>query len=187
MRIGILGGSFDPPHFGHISIARQMRKLMNLDEIWLMPYYKHSWDTSVSPAHHRFAMAQLVEEKGIVVSDEEIKSKKKSYTIQTVRRLKRKYPDEFFWIVGSDILPDFTRWKNYEKLIQEIKLLVVPRKGFPFPPKIQKKFIYISPSEFVASDVSSSMIRHNIEKGLPVTGLISKSVLSYIQKHKLYK
>lgn len=187
MRIGILGGSFDPPHIGHILIARQIRQLMKLDEIWLMPYYKHSWDSTASSAKHRFAMAKLIEEKGIIVSAEEIKSKRKNYTIQTVRRLKRKYPHTFFWIVGSDILPDFKKWKEHEKLIKEIKFLVVPRAGFFPSPKLQKGFLFISSPEFVTSDISSSIVRRKIKDGLSVEGLIQKPVLLYIQKHKLYK
>lgn len=187
MRIGILGGSFDPPHFGHILIARQIKKLMKLDEVWLMPYAKHSWDSTVSSANHRFSMTKLVEEKGIIASNEEIKSKTKNYTIQTVRQLKKKYPHVFFWIIGSDILPDFKKWKNHEKLVKEIKFIVAPRKEFPFPSKIQKGFFFISSPEFVTSDVSSSAVRRNINKGLSVTKLVSKPILSYIQKHKLYK
>lgn len=187
MRIGILGGSFDPPHFGHILIARQVKKLMKLDEVWLMPYSKHSWDSTASSANHRFAMTKLIEEKGIIVSDEEIKSKKKNYTIQTVRQLKKKYPHVFFWIIGSDILPDFRKWKNHEKLIKEIRFLVAPRKGFPFLSKIQKGFFFISSPKFVTSDISSSIVRHNIKKELSVTKLVPKPVLSYIQRHKLYK
>lgn len=187
MRIGILGGSFDPPHLGHISAARQVKKIMNLDEIWLMPYYKHSWDSTASSASNRYAMTKLIEEKGIIASDEEIKSKKKSYTIQTVRRLKRKYPHHFFWIIGSDILPDFTKWKEYEKLAEEIKFLVVPRVGFSFPSSPQKGFHFISSPEFVTSNISSSIIRHNVKKNLSVAEFISKPVLSYIQKHKLYR
>lgn len=187
MRIGILGGSFDPPHAGHILIARQVRKLMKLDEIWLMPYYKHSWDSTASSAKHRFVMAKLIEEKGIIVSAEEIKSKRKSYTIQTVRRLKRKYPHVFFWIAGSDILSDFKRWRKHEELIKEIKFLVVPRKGFSPRSKLPKGFLFISSPEFVTSDISSSIIRHKIKDGLSVDGLIPKPVLLYIQKHKLYQ
>lgn len=187
MRIGILGGSFDPPHGGHILIARQVRKLMKLDEIWLMPYAKHSWDSTASSAKHRFAMAKLIEEKGIIVSDEEIKSKRKNYTVQTVRRLKRKYPHVFFWLVGSDILSDFKRWRKHEELIKEIKFLVVPRKGFSLSQKLPKGFLFISSPEFVTSDISSSVIRRKIKDGLSVDELIQKPVLSYIQKHKLYK
>lgn len=187
MRIGILGGSFDPPHIGHILIARQVKKLMGLDEIWLMPYYKHSWDSTVSSAKHRFAMAKLIEEKGIIVSSEEIKSKRKNYTIQTARRLKRKYPHAFFWIVGTDILSDFKKWRKHEELTKEIKFIVVPRKGFSVEPKLPKGFLFISSPEFVTSDISSSIIRRKIKDGLSVDGLIQKQVLLYIQKHKLYQ
>ncbi|MEX2007399.1 MAG: nicotinate (nicotinamide) nucleotide adenylyltransferase [Candidatus Levyibacteriota bacterium] len=187
MRIGILGGSFDPPHLGHILVARQVKEILNLDQIWLMPYFMHSWDSSVSLASHRLAMSKLTQEKGIIVCDEEIKYKRKSYTIETARRLKKKYPHDFFWIVGSDVLADFKKWKEYEVLIKEIKFLVVSRSGNCLPPELPKGFNLVSSPEFITSNISSSIIRQRIGKRLSVDGLVPKPVLSYIQKNNLYK
>ncbi|MBI2195514.1 MAG: nicotinate (nicotinamide) nucleotide adenylyltransferase [Candidatus Levybacteria bacterium] len=187
MRIGILGGSFDPPHFGHILVARQVKETLNLDEVWLMPYFMHSWDQNVSSAYHRFEMTKLIEEKGIITCDEEVRYKRKSYTIETVKRLKKKYPYDFFWIVGSDVLTSFKRWKEHEALIREIKFLIVARDGHYLPSKLPKGFKLVSSPEFIASNISSSIIRRRIKKRLSVDGLVSKPVLSYIQKHNLYK
>ena len=69
MKIGILGGSFDPPHFGHLLVARQVREIMGLDEIWLMPYFAHNWDTTITAATDRLAMTRLIEEPGVRVSN----------------------------------------------------------------------------------------------------------------------
>lgn len=187
MRIGILGGSFDPPHLGHILVARQVKEIMKLDEVWLMPYFKHNWDSTESSARHRLAMAKLIEEKGIIVSGEEIKYKRKSYTIQTVRRLKEKYSHTFFWIVGSDVLADFKKWKEHENLIREIKFLVVIRNGHTLPSRLPKGFKLVSSPKFITSNLSCSIIRRRIRKNLSVSGLVPKPVLSYIKKYKLYK
>lgn len=187
MRIGILGGSFDPPHFGHILVARQVKEFFNLDEIWLMPYFMHSWDFTISSVQDRLAMAKMIEEPGIIVSDEEIKYKRKSYTIETVRRLKKQHSHTFFWIVGGDTLDNFKRWKRYEDLIREIKFIVFPRNGYYLSSKLPKGFELISSPELVTTNISSSIIRQRIVKNLSVDGLISNSVLSYIRKHKLYK
>lgn len=187
MRIGILGGSFDPPHLGHVLVARQVREIMNLDEVWLMPYFAHNWEATVSSANHRFAMSKLVEEKRIIASNEEIKHKKKSYTIDTIKKLRKKYKHEFSWIVGSDVLRDFKKWKDYEKLLKEVNLLVFPRNGFPIPSKLPEGFSKVSSSELVTSNISSTIIRSRIIKNLSVEGLVSNLVIAYIEKYKLYK
>lgn len=188
MHIGILGGSFDPPHIGHLLVARQTREIAILDQVWLMPYFAHNWDTTVTPANHRLAMAKLLEEDGINVSDEEIKRKEKSYTIDTVRRLKSKFSShEFFWIVGSDVLPEFNRWKNYKKLPKEVSFLVFPRNGHPLPDRLPQGFTPVISPELVTSNISSTIVRKRITKGLSVSGMISGGVISYIQRTTLYR
>lgn len=187
MRIGILGGSFDPPHLGHILVARQVKEIMNLNKVWLMSYFEHNWDQTTASCKDRFAMTKLVEEKGIIASDEEIKYKKKSYTIDTIRRLKSKYSHTFFWIIGSDVLKDFEKWKDYKNLTKEIEFFVFPRDGFLTSSKLPEGFTLVSSNELVTSNISSSIIRSRIMKKLSVNRLVSDKVMSYIQKHKLYK
>lgn len=186
MKIGILGGSFDPPHFGHLLVARQTREIIGLDEVWLMPYFAHNWDTTVSTAEDRLALANLIEEPGIKVSDLEIKRGTKNYTVDTVRQLKKNYPHEFFWIVGSDILSEFNRWHGHEELVKETTLLLFPRNGFPIPEVLPMGFRAIRSPELVVSNLSSTVVRNRLVKGLSVVGLIPKPVISYIQTHHLY-
>jgi len=186
MKIGILGGSFDPPHFGHLLLARQTREITGLDEVWCMPYFAHNWDTTVSAAADRLAMARLIEEPGITVSDEEVRQKSKSYTIDTVRRLKAKYPREFYWIVGSDIVGEFDRWKDHEALAREVQFLVFPRNGYPIPSTLPEGFTPVSSPDLVTSNISSTIIRKRIARGHSVVGLVPENVLAYIVKHTLY-
>ncbi len=188
MHIGILGGSFDPPHIGHLLVARQTREIVGLDEVWLMPYFAHNWDTTVTLANHRLAMTKLLEEDGIKASDEEIKREEKSYTIDTVRRLKNKFSShEFFWIVGSDILPEFHRWKEPEALAHDVTFLLFPRNGHPLPERLPKGFQTVSSPELVTSNVSSTIVRSRLTKGLSVSGMIPEGVISYIQRSTLYR
>lgn len=186
MKVGILGGSFDPPHFGHLLVARQTREIVGLDQVWLMPYFAHNWDTTVSAASDRLAMARLIEEAGIMVSDEEVKQSVKSYTIETIRRLKSKYPHEFFWIVGSDVISEFARWKEPEALVKEVRFLVFSRNGYPLPQVLPPGFRAVSSTDIVTSNVSSTIVRNRLRKGLSVVGLIPEAVLGYIHEHGLY-
>jgi nicotinate-nucleotide adenylyltransferase len=186
MRIGILGGSFDPPHFGHLLVARQTLETMNLDQVWLMPYYAHAWDTSISPASDRLAMTRLIEADGILTSDIEIKSGQKNYFIDTTRILKKQYSHDFYWIVGTDIVPEYNRWKEPESLIKEAKFLVFPRNGYPASDKMPSCFQLITSRDLVVSNISSTRVRFRLTKGLSVSGLISEAVLGYINAHGLY-
>jgi nicotinate-nucleotide adenylyltransferase len=186
MKIGILGGSFDPPHFGHLLVARQTLEVMGLDEVWLMPYFAHAWDASVSAANDRLAMTRTIEEKGIKVSDIEIQAGKKNYFIDTTRLLHQSYPHEFFWIVGTDIVPEFNRWKEPESLKKEARFLVFPRNGYPVPDQMPPCFQLISSRDLVVSNISSTRVRIRLTKGLSVVGLIPERVLDYINEKKLY-
>ena len=188
MRIGILGGSFDPPHIGHLLVARQTRELARLDEVWLMPYFAHNWDPTVSPAFDRLSMTKLIEEKGIITSEEEIEKNEKSYTIDTVRRLKKHHAShEFYWIVGSDTLPEFRLWKEAEALAREVKFLVFPRNGHPLPKVLPQGFSQVASPDLVITNISSSVVRNRFTKRLSVVGLIAPPVLDYIKKHNLYQ
>ncbi len=187
MKVGILGGSFDPPHFGHLLVTRQIREIVGLDEVWLMPYFAHNWDKTISSAADRLALAKLIEEEGIKVSDEEITQANKSYTLDTVRRLKAKFTHTFFWIIGSDILREFSRWKEPEQLVKETTFLVFPRNGYPIPTTLPVGFQVVASSDLVTSNLSSTIVRNRLTKGLSVVGLIPEAVIRYIQEHKLYK
>lgn len=186
MKVGILGGSFDPPHFGHLLLARQTREIVGLDEIWLMPYFAHSWDPTLSPVEDRLAMARLIEEPGIVVSEEETSERTTNFTINTVRRLKAKHPHKFSWIVGSDILDEFERWKDHDALSREVPFLVFPRNGYPTSSTLPPGFQLIDSPDIITSNISSTIVRKRLQQKHSVVGLIPERVLSYIWEHKLY-
>ena len=131
MDIAILGGSFDPPHKGHTAIANRLLKIYHFDEIWLMPCYQHPFNKNLSAPEKRFEMTKYLENGRVKVSDYEIRKKTISYTINTLRSLTKKYPqDRFYWIIGTDQADSFTKWKDWKEIVNNFKLIVVPRAGF---------------------------------------------------------
>lgn len=187
-RIGLLGLGANPPHCGHLEAAKLLLKKKQVDGVWLIPCGKHSFGKKMARRAHRLQMAKFLEEKGIRVSDVEIRRPGKSYTADTVEILKKEYPDHrFFWVVGSDIVKSgsYKRWKNWAKLSSLIEFLVVSRPGFKINRfKLPAGFIFIQGK---GSNVSSTEIRESIRQGLPIDNLVPPKVKEYIENHNLYK
>ena len=187
MNIAILGGRFDPPHWGHYWIAQQvLERGPQIDKIWLMPAYKHPWKECLVEACDRLTMVKFLEGKGIEVSSIEIERAGTSYTIETIKFLKNDYQEHhFYWIVGSDAISDFFRWRQAQKLSQLIPFLVFPRSGYPIKilPFGMKKINGDSPIE---TNLSSTHIRDRIQKGLSIRGLVPEEVEKYIKEKRLY-
>ncbi len=162
-RIGIFGGSFDPPHLGHLSLIRKALESHLVDEVWLVPNFTNPWRKAIASARDRLKMCQLLVEDKIRVCDLEIKRRGKSYTIETVLELKKRYPYQFFWLIGQDLISDLERFHQAEKLFREVIFLVFPR-----------------------TTVSSSEIRRKIKKGESISDLVTKKVENYIREKKLY-
>jgi len=166
LKVGILGSLFDPPHRGHLFLARTALKTAVIDEVWLMPNYSHPWREAKESAQDRLAMCRLLvkNEQQIKVSEMEITRQGKSYTIDTVRQLKKQYPNyHFYWIMGNDRLIDLNKWKNIKQLLKEIEFIVLP--------KIK---------------ISSTMIRGRLKNQLSIIDLVPKEIEGYIKKHRLY-
>jgi len=166
MDIALFGGRFDPPHIGHLAVARNILKQQLADEVWLIPANTHPWRQMVASAQDRLTMTKLLEEDKIKVSDIEIKRGGETYTIDTVRNIlsNKSYSSyRFFLVAGSDQIHDFHRWKDYKELQKLIRFLVFPRTA-----------------------VSSSIIRERIERGLSILDLVPERVEKYIREKGLY-
>ncbi|MDD5194187.1 MAG: nicotinate-nucleotide adenylyltransferase [Candidatus Omnitrophica bacterium] len=186
MKIGILGGTFNPPHIGHLILAQEVYQKLNLDKIFFVPTNipPHKESHNVKAAD-RLKMLRLTaeEDKNFEVLDLEIKRGGVSYTIDTVKELKNQYPKaEFYLIVGSDLANDFPTWKYFEGLKKAVKIVVAKRRAFPLQSK--NRFIIL---RIVQMGISSSYIRGLIKKGFSVKYLVTDSVARYIEKRKLYK
>lgn len=188
MKIAVLGGSFDPPHIGHYLVVRQIAELRkDIDKILLMPAYSHQWKPIQAIAKDRLAMLKCLEDKKIEISDLEIKRKGGEYTIDTVRELKKNLDDQLYWIVGSDIIYEFDKWKKTDELLNLVTFLVFPRDPYHVPNKIPAGFELIQDKNLITTNVSSTIIRKRVKSGKSITYLVPEEVEKYISRYNLYK
>jgi nicotinate-nucleotide adenylyltransferase len=194
-RYGIFGGAFNPPHIAHSIMAEDVREQMHLDKIIFIPSgnppLKEGIEV-VSP-EHRLNMTRLAfgNDKNFEVSDIEMKDlKNKSYTVDTLIKLKEQYKDDFvnlYLILGVDNLLDFPKWKNPEKLFLLSEVIVINRPNFyvnEVKPEYSQRVKYLS---VLNIEISSSVIREYIRNGKSIKYLVHPEVEDYIYKHKLYQ
>jgi nicotinate-nucleotide adenylyltransferase len=188
MNIAVLGGRFDPPHWGHFWVASQvLEKVDYISQVWLMPVNTHAWKKTEAEASERFNMVQFLTNDSIIASSVEIDRPGVSYTIDTIKHLKESYPQhKFSWIVGSDSIADFSKWRNAQKLALMVPFLVFPRSDYPI--KIMPfGMTRVSGENIIHTNLSSTHIRDRIKKGFPISGFIPKEVEEYILSKNLYK
>lgn len=187
MNIAVLGGSFDPPHIGHYLVIKQVLELRpDIDKILLVPAYKHQWKPIQASGTDRLAMTRFLIDRKIELFDIEIKRKQGEYTIDTIRTLKKQINAKFYFIVGSDIIYEFDRWKNTEELLNLATFLVFPRDPYHVPKRIPKGFELIHDEHLITTNLSSTIIRERIKNGKTISGLVPKEVEEYIIKNRLY-
>ncbi len=189
MRIGILGGTFNPIHIGHLILAEEALSKLKLDKVVFVPTYippHKNVDTDVRP-DDRFKMASLAVEdnKSFEVSTFELDSKKKSYSIDTLKSFRDTYGQEaqLFFITGSDLLKDLFSWKNVNEIFKMSKFIVANRPGYPVkdvPEEVET--VVITPIE-----VSSEDIRKRLKEGRSIRYLVPEKVREYIAEKGLYK
>jgi nicotinate-nucleotide adenylyltransferase len=198
MNIAILGGSFDPPHRGHAIVARRLLKLNNFDEVWFMPLFAHPFSKNLSHSSKRLEMTKLLESGNIKVSDFEIRKKTISYTIDTLRFLsKNNSQNTFYWVIGTDQVDDFTKWKKWKEIINNFRLIIVPRAGFKKAEKelkniakqviANKNIILLNRKKFPPIYISSTLTRRKIKEGKSLKFMLPKKVEEYIIRNKLYR
>ncbi len=188
MRIGILGGTFNPIHIGHLILAEEAREKLKLDKIIFVPAYlpPHKDNADIAAAESRFQMVKLAikENKYFSVSDREIKRDGRSYTIDTLKEFKRIYPnDELYFIIGSDLLKYLDEWKDLTDIIKMVKFVAATRPGYP----LQNLPSHISTLPIRAVDISGFEIRQAIKENKSFRYLVPEAVFKYITKKGLYK
>ncbi|MFA4991849.1 MAG: nicotinate-nucleotide adenylyltransferase [Candidatus Omnitrophota bacterium] len=187
-RIGILGGTFDPVHNGHLHLAKKACDKLRLSKVIFVPSYlpPHKKGAKVTPARHRCNMLRLAikgNEK-FRVSDMEIKRKGRSYTVDTLRSLRKKFgaAAELFFITGSDSLKELNKWKDLEKILSLCSFVIVERPRF----RIKKTLPGLTVLRINAKDISSTMARGMIKRGGAAKDVIPNRVSLYIDRHNLY-
>lgn len=195
-RIGIMGGTFDPVHIGHLVAAEEAHAQFELDTVIFMPAGKPAFKEKqqVTPAWHRLMMTELATASNphFEVSSLEIEREGTTYTIDTIRELKKLYPEaEFFFITGSDAVFDIIGWKDSKELATLVTFIATTRPGYDIEDakKRHQESILNFKIEWIevpALSVSSTDLRERLKAGRPVRYLITRSVFGYILKNHLY-
>ena len=195
-RIGILGGSFDPPHLAHLALGRLAMQQLALDELRWLPAGA-PWQKAGRPmaagAHRTAMLAALLQgEPGHVIDPRELRRSGPTYTIDTVRELQAETPDaDWFFILGQDQYGRFDTWRDWPELLQRLTLAVAARAGeAPAPPAAlaghpHRTTVLPLPGQ----DIAASDIRTQLAAGLPpakLAPLVGAAVAGYIDQHLLY-
>lgn len=189
MKIGILGGSFNPIHIGHLVLADEVREKLKLDKIIFIPLYlaAHKEEKDLLAPLERLKMVRMALKGNpcFEASDIEVKRQGKSYTIDTLRSLREKYParDKFFFIVGSDALGYLSSWKDIDQVMKLAKLVVALRPNYPLK-NLPKNVL---PVAIESVDISGFRLRQRLKAGESTRYYLPKGVYEYIKNKGLYK
>jgi len=184
MRIGLLGGAFNPPHNGHLAIAQQILDFTDCNEVWFLPNYGQIPPKPVANVTHRLAMTKLLRLPKTEVSTLEIDHKLDGDTINLVEHLPS--GNEYRFIIGSDQLPTFHLWGKWEELLAKMSFLVFPRYGFPNEP-LYPNMTVVTSDILIGSNISSTKIRNRVRLGLSIDQFVPKAIGDYISTHSLYR
>jgi nicotinate-nucleotide adenylyltransferase len=214
-RLGLLGGTFNPVHLGHVQAARIVRDRCRLERMMFIPSFipPHKEGRDVASAEHRFKMVRLAvaEEPGFEASAIEIEARGTSYSIHTLDRIKDSHPEtEVFFILGIDAFIEIATWKDYEKVLDRCSFIVISRPGYSLEEarkvlggRLQDRITELSadersgdaypspvPAIFLltidALDIASSEIRRRLRTGVSLAGMVAEPVSEYIKEHGLY-
>jgi nicotinate-nucleotide adenylyltransferase len=190
MKIGLLFGSFNPVHIGHMIIANYMANHTDLDKVWLVvspqnPLKKYG---DLINTYDRLEMARLATDNAtnISVSDVELQLPQPSYTIDTLTHLKEKYPQhEFAIIMGSDNLVTLHKWKNYKLILRDYQIYVYPRPGYENTDLATHPSVHITMTPLM--ELSATFIRKSIAEKKNVQFFVPEPVLKFIESKGLYR
>lgn len=182
MHLMLFGGSFDPPHNGHVLIAQNIVSQHIADQVIFIPCANHPFAKEMSPARHRLAMLTLL--PTIIVNTYELDRKEKSYSIDTLYHFSAKHSqDTISWLIGSDQLPSFHKWHQYQEILDQFRVYVYPRTGFPFEP-LYSNMIPLREMEEI--NVSSTLVRDAVRHGTDIQSYVPHQIAEYIRENALY-
>ncbi len=196
MRLGVLGGTFDPVHVGHLLLAEEARERLGLEQVLFVPAGQ-PWRKAgkrISKAADRLAMLRLAAEDNpaFEVSDLEVSRLGPSYTGETLASIRAEHKDaEIFFIMGEDALADLPNWRDPDRIV-ELAILAVARRPSDSPEDRDLELMAIAPGREVwlsmpRIDISSSEIRERVQKGRSVRYRVPDAVEAYMREHKLYR
>ncbi len=198
MKVGVLGGTFDPIHIGHLAVAEEVRTQLSLAEVLFVPAGQ-PWlkaGNSISLANHRVQMVRLAiaDKPDFELSTMEVERVGPSYTVDTITELKAQLGsnDEIYFILGWDNLSQLPKWREPDRIIKMCRLVVVPRVDYPIPdlgfleaaiPGLSQATVLLDKPQI---DINASVIRDRVAQGLSIHHLVPEPVEEYIRQHKLY-
>jgi nicotinate-nucleotide adenylyltransferase len=189
MKIGIFGGSFDPPHMGHFWVCRNAIEGYVLDKLFIVPNTVSPFkkEKTVEKYHTWYMTDILAHEVGGIIDDQEMLRPEPSYTWDTILNFRGRFPnDDLYLIVGQDCLNEITGWYRIDDILATIdKIIVIPRIGeINHVNDLPREKLKIAKPSFV--QISSTELRLRLKKGKIITGLIPDKVLNYIHNNHLY-
>lgn len=189
-KIGLLGGTFDPPHLMHLLIAQEALEACGLDEVWFLPSYipphiqGKTAHTGADDRQEMVSRAIMGNEK-FRLSTVELRRKGKSYTVDTLRELNSQYPDNrFYFILGADMVDDLPTWHGIDELRRLTSFIGFRRPGFPAGNPAHVDVIYI---DMPLIDISSSILRRRLRDGRSCRYFLADAVIKYIRERQLYE
>lgn len=198
--IGIMGGTFDPIHNGHLMLGEQAYREYGLDEVWFMPsgHPPHKKNHHVTAPDQRLAMTAAAVEglPGLKSSDFEIRRNGNTYTAQTLRLLREAYPEHtYYFIVGADSLYEIEKWYEPDQVLNQAVLLAARREyeGKDRPIELQIEYLNYKYQADIRMlhcremDVSSAELREKVSKGQSIAEYVPEKVMAYIRAHSLYQ
>lgn len=213
-RVGLFGGTYNPIHYGHLQAAYTVQKRFLLDKVLFIPSYipPHKESIMVASPSHRLQMVKLAlsSSSQFIPSSIEIEAKGKSYSIYTLNKIKRVYPQSWiFFILGIDAFLEIHTWKNYQAVLQQCSFVVISRPDYDLTEakhflngQYSKTMYWLSEEERIDEnllfsyniflfpvdtlDISSTEIRKRIHNGQSIQGLVPQPVEKYIKENRLY-
>jgi nicotinate-nucleotide adenylyltransferase len=179
-RVALYGGSFNPPHVAHQMAALLVLETQEVDQLWVVPTFRHPFSKDLQPFEHRLAMCELafapIGPRARVSRIEEELNRPASRTLDTIEALRERHPGfGFRLVVGADILGETDKWHRWSDIERLAPPIVVGRSG------------YSSPHELELPAVSSTEVRQRLSRGQNAIPLVPRAVMNYIAKHGLYQ
>lgn len=188
-KVGILGGTFDPPHYGHLIIAEEAMEQCCLDEVWFLPSAipPHKTDAEITLEEYRINMVKKAIDKNnrFSLSLLEFERQGPSYTIDTMKELIKRYPGiSFYFIIGADMVDYLHKWEKIDELVRLVTFIGIKRPGYKFESPYQKDLIELDIPQF---DISSSRLRQRFKDGKNTRYYLPEEVRKYIEENHLYE
>jgi len=192
-RLGVFGGTFDPPHIGHVALAQWAVEALALDRMLFVPagHPPHKRRRTITPARHRLAMARLAARgnPAFAVSTIELDGDGPSFTLETLERLAARHTGDLYLVIGADSLDDFRDWHEPDAILSLATLAVAGRPGAGHPATLAwarrtKRVVWIGNPPI---DISSSLVRDRVRGGHSCRYLVPDPVCRYIKRHRLYR